>query len=184
MTPAGRETLAAIHGELAMTPHRSKPRTLSARDSGPEIVIEEGPAGRDTLAAIAEELRSGPRGPLTTLPYGDRLSNAPGAVTPSKPPRPKSEAPGDRRKSEKRAPAREEQLAAQTEVFEVLTFLVRHPDPSALSSEDSRRNFVEGRLRSRLPDGSMARVGRIDVTPWTEQETVILRVWLRVETSE
>lgn len=176
MTPVGRETLDAIHGELGLAPQRSKPHTLSARDSGPEIVVEQAPAGRDTLAAIAEELRSEPRGTLTTLPYGDRLSNAPGAVTPSRPPRPKSDAPG---KTEKRRPARA-QPATETEIFEVVTFLVRYPDPSALSSEDSRRKFVENRLRSRLPEQSMARVGRIDVTPWTEKETVILRVWLRV----
>lgn len=179
MTPVGRETMDAIQGELGLAPERSKPRTLSARDTGPEIIVEQAPAGRDTLAAIAEELRSEPRGTLTTLPYGDRLSNAPGAVTPSRPPRPKSDAPG---KAEKRRPARAAQPApeAGTEIFQVVTFLVRYPDPSALSSEDSRRKFVETRLRSRLPEQSMARVGRIDVTPWTEKETVILRVWLRV----
>jgi hypothetical protein len=185
MTPAGRETLDAINDELGLTPRRNATRTLPSRDSGPEIVVEQAPAGRDTLAAIAEELRSEPRGPLTTLPYGDRVPNAPGATTPSKPPRPRPDAPSERRKSEKPAKNPTAQPAAEsTRVFEVLTFLVQHPEPSALLSEESRRAFVEARVLQRLPGKSMQRVGRIDVSPWTERETVVLRIWLLVEPSE
>lgn len=187
MTPAGRETLDAIHDELGLGQRKSPTRRLPSRDSGPEIVIEQGAAGRDTLAAIAEELRAEPRGPLTTLPYGDRVPNAPGATTPSRPPRPKHEAGSERRKSDKpgrKTSARPSPHAEPTEVFEVLTFIVKHPEPSALSSEDSRRDFVAARVLQRLPGKSMQRVGRIDVSPWVERETVILRVWLLVEPTE
>jgi hypothetical protein len=62
----------------------------------------------------------------------------------------------------------------------MITFLVRHPDASALASDDARRRFVKERLVHRLPDRSMASVARIDVTPWTERDTVILRVWCEV----
>jgi hypothetical protein len=150
-------------------------------------VVDQVPAGRDTLAAIAEELRPEARGPLTTLPYGDRVPNAPGAATPSKPPRSKHEAAGERRKSDKparKAAAPALSRAEQTEVFEVLTFLVRHPEPSALLSEESRRAFVAARVLQRLPGQSMQRVGRIDISPWIERETVVLRVWLLVEAME
>ena len=186
MTPAGRETLDAINDELGLTPRRSAPRTLPSRDSGPEIMVEHTPAGRDTLAAIAEELRPEPRGPLTTLPYGDRVPNAPGATTPSGPPRPRPDATAERRKSDKpaRKAAAQPAAAEPTRVFEVLTFLVQHPEPSALLSEESRRAFVEARVRERLPGKSMQRVGRIDVSPWMERESVVLRVWLLVEPSE
>jgi hypothetical protein len=183
MTPAGRETLDAITDELGLTPRPSTTRTLHPRDSGPEIVVVQGPAGRDTLAAIAEELRTEPRGPRTTLPYGDRVPNAPGATTPSRPPRP--DVAIGRRRSDK--PTRKTgalPAAEPTRVFEVLTFLVQHPEPSALLSEESRRAFVEARVLQRLPGKSMQRVGRIDVSPWTERETVVLRVWLLVDPSE
>lgn len=178
MTTAGRETLDAIEDELAASPRRGKPRKLPSRDSGPEIVVAQVPAGRDTLAAITEELLSEARAPLDTLPYGDRLANAPGAVTPSKPPRPRSDparAPKARR-SATPAPAVE-----GTQIFEVLTFVLRHAEASSLKSEENRRRFVETRLLSRLPGRSMQRVSRIDLTPWTEKDTLVLRVWLRVD---
>jgi hypothetical protein len=186
MTPAGRETLDAISNELGLGPRRSAQRTLRTHDSSPEIAIEQGPAGRDTLAAISEELRPQARGPLATLPYGDRVPNAPGAASPSKPPRPLHQAGGERRKSDKNGRKAPDPAprAEETEVFEVLTFLVRRPEPSALLSEESRRSFVAARVLSRLPGKSMQRVGRIDVSPWIERETVVLRVWLLVEPTE
>ena len=77
-TPAGRETLDAITNEVFA---KGEERD---RESAPEIQVGEEVAGRETLAAIAEELRPGVRDELDTLPYGDRISNAPGAKTPSK----------------------------------------------------------------------------------------------------
>jgi len=71
---AGRETLQAIEEELAAT-------SLSSAEA-PQIEISEAPAGRETLAAIAEELAESMRPRQNTLPYGDRISNAPGAESP------------------------------------------------------------------------------------------------------
>jgi len=86
---AGQDTLAAIAEELQAA--ATEGLTLSehvapfARSAAaPEIVIGEAHAGRETLAAIAEELRP-MRGPMSTLRYGDRISNAPGSRVPSVP---------------------------------------------------------------------------------------------------
>jgi hypothetical protein len=73
--PAGRETLEAITAEIVGGHER--------HDSLPEIQVREAPAGRETLAAIAEELRPAIRPQLDTIPYADRIKNAPGAHTPS-----------------------------------------------------------------------------------------------------
>ena len=83
-TAAGHETMAAIAEEL-MTVVPAKRR--ESHDDGPEVVVTETIAGRETLAAIAEESRPG-RSEQTTLSYGDRISNAPGAKTPSRMPAP------------------------------------------------------------------------------------------------
>lgn len=171
----------------------------------PEIVIGEAPAGRETLSAIAEELATSlPRPQQTTLPYADRISNAPGAKTPSAMPMaPMASAPeivvGN-------APAGRETLSAITaelagdapeieisgaapspevdaeplEIFEMATFVVRGRDMARLASEPSRRRFVEQHLLHRLPTRSMDAVDRIDVTPWTVRDTFVVRVWCRV----
>lgn len=177
MTDAGRETLDAIAEELAPTQRSSAKGPRATVDSGPEIRVSEGPAGRDTLAAIGSEALSmpEPRNPLATLPYGDRVPNAPGAVTPSRPPTariPETTA--------KTADVARDGTLVDAEIFEMLTFLVRHPDPGELTTDAARRSFVEKRLAGRLPDGNIDVVSRIDVTPWTERDTVILRVWCRV----
>lgn len=74
--PAGRETLEAITAEIVGG-------GTERHDSLPEIQVREAPAGRETLAAIAEELRPKTRAPLDTIPYADKIKNAPGAHTPS-----------------------------------------------------------------------------------------------------
>ena len=74
--PAGRETLEAITAEIVGGGNER-------HDSLPEIQVREAPAGRETLAAIAEELRPAIRPQLDTIPYADRIKNAPGAHTPS-----------------------------------------------------------------------------------------------------
>lgn len=87
----GRDTLAAIAEELqaaageGLTPPE-RVRALARAASSPEIAIGECLVGRETLAAIAEELHPRMRGPMSTLRYGDRISNAPGARVPSAPP--------------------------------------------------------------------------------------------------
>jgi hypothetical protein len=86
-TAAGHETMAAITEELfAVAPAPASSRE-SAHDDAPEVSVSETPAGRDTLALIAESAEP-MRAPQTTLSYGDRISNAPGAKTPSRAPAP------------------------------------------------------------------------------------------------
>ncbi len=62
----------------------------------------------------------------------------------------------------------------------MVTFVVRGPELSRLSSQQARRDFVAERLLQRLPVASIDKVDRIDVTPWTVRGTVIVRVWCRV----
>jgi hypothetical protein len=188
--PAGRETLAALEQELA------RPGLVGAE--APVIEISETPAGRETLAAIAEELAESMTRPRqNTLPYGDRISNAPGARAPSRAPAatPSSQAPtaAAPAKSRSRAapnapggplPAPVAAVAAppiaqELEIFELLTFLVRGSVTQDLSTDAARRRFVEAHLLRRVPSGSMTDVERIEVTPWTTQGTLVVRVWIR-----
>ena len=88
----GRETLAAIAEELEaagredLTPPE-RVRAFARAASAPDISVRETLAGRETLGAIAQELRSGAtRDALNTKPYGDRISNAPGAYVPGRGP--------------------------------------------------------------------------------------------------
>jgi len=163
-TPAGRETMDAIRSELV-------PKPLSVvterETSSPEITIREGVAGRETLAAILEETKPDGRAPQTTLPYGDRVSNAPGARTPSTAPR-------------AAVPA---EAPSGVEIFEMMTYVIRGVEASRLSSEVLRRHFVEENLLSRLPTDSMDDVDRVDVTPWTVQGTLVVRVWCRLRST-
>jgi hypothetical protein len=132
--------------------------------SSPEITVREAIAGRETLAAILEEAQPDMRAPQTTLPYGDRVSNAPGAKTPSTAPLAK---PAD-------APA------AGVEIFEMMTYVVRGVEAARLSSDALRRQFVAENLLSRLPIRSVDEIDRVDVTPWTVQGTLVVRVWCRL----
>lgn len=83
--------MAAITEELfAVAPVETRARDI-AHDDAPEVSVSETPAGRDTLALIAEGAEP-MRAPQTTLSYGDRISNAPGAKTPSRVPAPRHRA--------------------------------------------------------------------------------------------
>jgi hypothetical protein len=155
----------AIESELVPMP---PPAITEHETSSPEITVREAIAGRETLAAILEEARPFARGPQTTLPYGDRVSNAPGAKTPSTAPRAV-------------APSRSPSAApAGIEIFEMMTYVVRGVEASRLSSDTLRRQFVEEHLLARLPSPSMGDVDRVDVTPWTVQGTLVVRVWCRL----
>lgn len=107
----------------------------------------------------------------STLGYGDRISNAPGAKTPSHPATP-SRAPA--------APTGPSPLAPTPTIFEMLTFVVQDADVANLASDAQRRRFVEAHLLQRLPAKDMAQVERVDVTPWTVRDTVVVRVWCKV----
>jgi hypothetical protein len=169
-TRAGRDTLAAIDEELA------KP-ALNAAEA-PVIEISETPAGRDTMAAIAEELADAVRPRQNTLPYADRISNAPGARSPSRAPKPPADDPPRVTRTADPPTA----IAPQTnaiEIFELLTFIIRGNQIGDFSTESARRRFVEEHLLHRVPSGAMHSVERIEVTPWTAKGTMVVRVWVR-----
>jgi hypothetical protein len=181
----GRETMTLIAEEV-----------LSRQQGAPEPEFREAVAGRTTLGAIAEEMAPGHRSPMSTLPYGDRVSNAPGAITPqraelmSSTPEIRVGHAGVGRETME-AIRRELDSGADSDVVpvvaadelaisEMVTFVVRAKNLDQLSTEPSRRAFVEQHLMPRLPVASMDDVERVDVTPWTVRGSVIVRVWCRV----
>lgn len=188
---AGRDTMAAIEEELAAP-------ALSAAEA-PVIEISEAPAGRETLAAIAEELAESMRPRQNTLPYADKISNAPGAKSPSRMPAPRPEAVPSAAPVVARAPTPQvqhddgpevtvsDEPAPPTprikteglEIFELLTFIIRGSGVGDLSTDGLRRRFVEENLLHRVPSGSIDAVERIEVTPWTAKGTMVLRMWCR-----
>jgi len=183
---AGRETLAAIEQELGAP----SPTPTDA----PVIEISETPAGRETMAAIAEELADAARPRQNTLPYEDKIKNAPGARSPSRAPAPPKAASPPHPAAQAVARAddgpevsvREEpapltpRIAPEAlEIFELLTFIVRGNQVGDLSTDPLRRRFVETHLLHRVPSGSMDAVERIEVTPWTAKGTMVVRVWCR-----
>jgi len=190
--PAGRDTLAAIDEELA--------HALPSPAEAPVIEISETPAGRETMAAIAEELAGVGRTRQDTLPYPDKIKNAPGARSPSRAPappkldapppvpaRPKAdvpaalaaEAPDEVTVRVQRPPLAPAPIAEGIEIFELLTFIVRGTGVGDLSTEALRRKFVQDHLLRRVPSGSIDGVERIEVTPWTAKGTMVMRIWCR-----
>jgi hypothetical protein len=183
--PAGRDTLAAIDAELA--------HVLPSPAEAPVIEISETPVGRDTLAAIAEELVQPARMRQDTLPYPDKIKNAPGARSPSrapappklasKPPIPTSplvaEPPDEVTVKLQRPPIAPRPAPDGIEIFELLTFIVRGTGVGDLSTDPLRRKFVQDHLLGRVPSGSLDAVERIEVTPWTAKGTMVVRIWCR-----
>jgi hypothetical protein len=153
--PAGRETLEAITGELVPLPG-----AYERASSSPEISVREGVIERDTLAAIMEEAGA-----------SFDVQQAPAPAAPATAPK------------QPASPAPTASAAEALEVFEMVTFVVRGGDVARLASEGLRRKFVEEHLLQRLPVKSMAEVERVDVTPWTVQGTLVVRVWCKAKTS-
>jgi hypothetical protein len=181
---AGRETMAAIEEELAAP-------SLSTTEA-PVIEISEAPAGRETMAAIAEELANEMRPRQNTLPYGDKISNAPGARSPSRAPVPvlapaptpqpaRAHDDGPEITVGAEAPvAPTPRIAADgVEIFELLTFIIRGNKVGDLSSDALRRRFVEEHLLHRVPGHAIDNVERIEVTPWTAKGTMVVRIWCK-----
>jgi hypothetical protein len=185
---AGRETMAAIEEELAA-------KSLSTAEA-PMIEISETPAGRETMAAIVEELAEAMRPRLNTLPYADKISNAPGAKSPSRMPAPVAAAAAAPKPSKAPTPPTQDDGPEVTvtadaapltprlkpdalEIFELLTFIIRGSLVGDLSTDALRRRFVEEHLLHRVPSGSISDVERIEVTPWTAKGTMVMRVWCR-----
>jgi hypothetical protein len=162
-TVAGRETLDAITDELLPLPlpARPLPKKAPPRDtSSPEITVRESVIERDTLAAIMEE--AGALGDPESTPTIKMPAARPRMTTKS---------------YEDEAAAA---VAAELEIFEMATYVVRGGDVSRLASEALRRDFVEKHLLARLPVSSMQEVDRVDVTPWTAPGTLVVRVWCRL----
>lgn len=179
---AGRDTMAAIEEELAA------PRVSTAE--APVIEISETPVGRDTMAAITEELAESMRPRQNTLPYADKISNAPGARSPSRAPAPPvAKAPKLAKAatddgpevtiSGEPAPLTPRLAPDVLEIFELLTFILRGSGVGDLSTDTLRRRFVAEHLLHRVPSGSIDDVERIEVTPWTAKGTMVMRVWCR-----
>jgi hypothetical protein len=186
---AGRETMSAIEDELAAP-------SLSTTDA-PLIEISEAPAGRETMQAIAEELANEMRPRQNTLPYADKIKNAPGARSPSRMPAPreqalhsappktqaahaaKSDEGPEVTVTDEPAPHTPRLAAEALEIFELLTFIIRGNKVGDLSTDALRRRFVEEHLLHRVPSGSIADVERIEVTPWTAKGTMVVRVWCK-----
>ena len=176
---AGHETLAAIAEELKAPSF--------GRAEAPVIEISETPVGRETLAAITEELAESMRPRQNTLPYADKISNAPGARLPSKAPAPTPEAAvklnhddgPEVTVTDDAAPPTPRINGEVLEIFELLTFIVRGNRVGDLSTDALRRRFVEQHLLHRVPAGSLDSVERIEVTPWTAKGTMVVRVWCR-----
>jgi hypothetical protein len=183
---AGRDTMAAIDEELSA----SRASTAEA----PVIEISETPVGRETMAAITEELAEAMRPRQNTLPYADKISNAPGARSPSRAPTPPPAAATKAAKAVKAAKGNdgpEVTISAEPapptprlapdglEIFELLTFIIRGSGVGDLSTDALRRRFVAEHLLHRVPSGSIDDVERIEVTPWTAKGTMVVRVWCR-----
>jgi len=58
--------------------------------------------------------------------------------------------------------------------------VVQAADAASLASEEQRRRFVEAHLLQRLPGKNMAQVERVDVTPWTVKDALVMRVWCKI----
>lgn len=181
------------------------PRTVPESDP-PLVSFREEPAGRETLSAIFGEKRVDPASVRSTRHYGDRISNAPGAISPQsskaldtqpdisvtfspvgratyaelhreldqlgpeielrEPPAPKSR------------PQRELQLEA-LEISSLFTFIVKAKVEDLLSPM-VQSDLVKTRLLSVLPIRNTHDIQRIEVTPWHESGTVLVRVFCRV----
>jgi hypothetical protein len=188
MNPAERaQPLRAILDVRAVATNSDEPsgKPRAPREtSQPEIRVAYTPAGRQTLDAITDELVPLPLPAIVeqegsspeivvreTVAERDTLAaiiaEAAGpdelfARAPAAPPRPEA------------APSKD-----AVEIFEMITFVVRGIEAAKLSSEPLRRRFVEASLLPRLPVSSMDAVDRVDVTPWTVQGTLVVRVWCR-----
>lgn len=180
--PAGRETLDAIANELVPLPLGAESPSASPlgerQSSSPEIIVHEAPL--DPLAALAREQAearaataapSEHRSPATSNAEPPLALPVPAAAIVSLEPAPASAL---------RAAQPDARAAAHSlEIFEMVTYVVRGGDVARLSSENARRAFVEEHLLARLPVRTMAEVERVDVTPWTVQGTLVVRVWCR-----
>lgn len=167
--PVGRETLAAITEELLVPaprrqpspPARSRLESLDESDARPRVRLSQRPR----------------RAPQNTLDYAEDAAPVGRSERPLARPAPRT--PTLRPLAGIAPPAAGPADAPQPAyaIFEMATFVVRCSDALGLQSVEERRSFVQEHLLHRLPVPSMASVDRVDVTPWTERGTVVVRVW-------
>jgi hypothetical protein len=174
----------------------------------PVVSFKEEIAGRETLTAIAEErgkaLFQAHRDRTTTRHYGDRISNAPGAVSP-KVARAMDTSPEV--SVSLRAPGREtyaiihrelqqempeieittegdgelddEAFFDTLEIERVHSFFIRAPLENFRSTQD-RFRLVEQRLLRQMPGLSLDDITRIELEDEPGDEGVMVRVFARV----
>ncbi len=168
-------------------------------DPGPIVSFREEPAGRETLAAISRERNT--REVRSTKHYGDRISNAPGAVSPriaraldSHPEIAVSVRPAGRATvaaiereldadgptievSDPKAPGRASILDWTVE--RMCTFQVRVP-VTELESPLVQAELVKERLLAYLPVDNARDVTRVEVRAGTDATTTQVCVWCRI----
>jgi len=123
------------------------------------------PAGPVTLAAIAREGARKPYRPVQhTIDYGDRISNAPGAISPRT-----RAALGETARNV--APA----ATPAVSVEQVLSYVV-HAATGTLSSPSDLRRVVDDSILARLPADVRGHVTHVDVEPALADGTWFVRV--------
>lgn len=180
LVPAGRDTLAAI------TADAMEQSALGARAPMTTLDYESRPEA-DAKTGVRRRLQT--RG-YEEAPVVPRVVRT---TTPGVAPAPNAERAEDGRVSRETIKALAHAMlepsppnsavrarAATIEAFELVTFVVRGDDLSQLASEATRREFVAERLLHRLPVSTMDLVDRVDVTPWTQKGSLILRVWCKI----
>lgn len=174
----------------------------------PAVSFKEVPAGRETLAAIAEDhlqLRTpAARNRSVTKHYGDRISNAPGALSPkvaraldTSPEvsvtlstagrdtyaflhdEHRRELPDIEVATEGDGDFDEDEFLDTLEVERLHSFAIS-AEFDQLRSAAQRARLVERRLLRQIPGASIEDVTRIEVEEGTDQECLVVRVYTRV----
>lgn len=171
------------------------------------MTFTEEPAGRETLSAISHDRRPFFAPPnigrerATTKHYGDRISNAPGAVSPKvaralarTPEVTVQYSPAGRetyaaiRKAENEEPPEieisgeteaSEPLVSSLEIEQVHAFVIQGT-VRQLRTEAAQRELIETRLVACMHGLGMEDVSRVEVRTGPEPGTVLFHVWTRV----
>lgn len=174
----------------------------------PAVSFKEVPAGRETLAAIAEDrqLLRAPevRGRATTKHYGDRISNAPGAVSPkvaraldtspdvsvtlTTPGREtyavihhehRQELPDIEVTTQQDEDVDDDDFLDTLEIERVFSFAIR-AEMEQFRSLEKRAQLVERRLARQIPGFTADDVTRIELKEGEDAGSLMVRVYTRV----
>lgn len=181
-------------------------KSSNQESPAPTVSFKEEVAGRETLAAIAESQAEAffphaHRAPSSTKHYGDRISNAPGAVSPrvaralDQAPeitvsmgiagretlaalnQDSSDAPPEIEITGGELPAQELDVG-ELEIEQMHSFVIQ-ADANQLSDPKVQRHLIDQRLLQRMPGCSLGDVTDVVVKPWGDG-TVLVRVSTRV----